>query len=41
MMLRRNVDMSLEYENMMKTLFEMTINERKKHKVRPKKFTIR
>ncbi len=41
MMSRRNVDMSLEYENMMKTLFEMTINERKKHKVRSKKFTIR
>ncbi|HVE37606.1 MAG TPA: hypothetical protein VNA18_05370, partial [Nitrososphaeraceae archaeon] len=41
MMSRRNVDMSLEYENMMRTLFEMTINERKKHKVRSKKFTIR
>ena len=41
MMSRRNVDMSLEYENMMRALFEMTINERKKHKVRSKKFTIR
>jgi len=41
MMSRRNVDMSLEYENMMKALFEMTINERKKQKVRSKKFTIR
>jgi UDP-N-acetylglucosamine diphosphorylase/glucosamine-1-phosphate N-acetyltransferase len=40
MMSRRNVNMSLEYENMMRTLFEMTINERKKHKVRQKKFTI-
>jgi UDP-N-acetylglucosamine diphosphorylase/glucosamine-1-phosphate N-acetyltransferase len=41
MMSRRNMDMSLEYENMMRTLFEMTINERKKHKVHSKKFTIR
>jgi hypothetical protein len=41
MMSRRNVDMSLEYENMMRTIFEMTINERKKHKVLSKKFTIR
>jgi len=41
MMARRNVDMSLEYENMMRTLFEMTINERKKYKVRKKDFTLR
>ena len=41
MMSRRNVYMSSEYENMMKTLFEMTINERKKAKVRKKEFTIR
>jgi UDP-N-acetylglucosamine diphosphorylase/glucosamine-1-phosphate N-acetyltransferase len=41
MMARRNEGMSLEYEKMMRTLFEMTINERKKHKVRSKKFTIR
>lgn len=41
MMLRRNVHMSSEYENMMKTLFEKTINERKKAKVRKKEFTIR
>ena len=41
MMSRRNVRMSSEYENMMKTLFEMTINERKKAKVRKTEFTIR
>lgn len=41
MMLRRNVHMSSEYENMMQTLFEKTINERKKAKVRKKEFTIR
>jgi UDP-N-acetylglucosamine diphosphorylase/glucosamine-1-phosphate N-acetyltransferase len=41
MMSRRNVHMSSEYENMMKTLFEMTINERKKAKVPKKEFTIR
>lgn len=40
MMSRRNVDMSLEYENMMRTIFEKTINERKKNKVRSQKFTI-
>ncbi len=40
-MSRRNVRMSSEYENMMKTLFEMTINERKKAKVLKKEFTIR
>jgi UDP-N-acetylglucosamine diphosphorylase/glucosamine-1-phosphate N-acetyltransferase len=40
MMSRRNVHMTLEYENMMKTLFEMTINERKRSKVRKKEFTI-
>jgi UDP-N-acetylglucosamine diphosphorylase/glucosamine-1-phosphate N-acetyltransferase len=41
MMSRRNVYMTSEYENMMKTVFEMTINERKKAKVRKKEFTIR
>lgn len=41
MMSRRNVRMSSEYENMMKTLFEMTSNERKKAKVLKKEFTIR
>ena len=40
MMSRRNVGMTLEYENMMKTLFEMTVNERKRSKVRKKEFTI-
>lgn len=40
MMSRRNVSMSLEYENMMKTLFELTINERKKSKVLKKEFTL-
>ena len=40
MMSRRNVDMSLEYENMMRTVFEKTINERKKDKVRSQMFTI-
>jgi UDP-N-acetylglucosamine diphosphorylase/glucosamine-1-phosphate N-acetyltransferase len=40
MMSRRNVDMTLEYQNMMKTLFEMTINERKRSKVRKKEFTL-
>ena len=41
MMSRRNVHMSSEYESMMKTLFEMTNNERKKAKVPKKEFTIR
>jgi UDP-N-acetylglucosamine diphosphorylase / glucose-1-phosphate thymidylyltransferase / UDP-N-acetylgalactosamine diphosphorylase / glucosamine-1-phosphate N-acetyltransferase / galactosamine-1-phosphate N-acetyltransferase len=41
MMSRRNVDMSLEYENMMRTVFENTIIERKKNKVPSKMFTIR
>jgi len=40
MMSRRNVDMSSGYENMMKTLFEITINERKNAKVRKKEFTL-
>ena len=41
MMSRRNVNMSLEYETMMRTLFEITSNERKKYDVRSKRFTIR
>lgn len=41
MMSRRNVNMSLEYENMMRTLFAMTINERRKYKIREKEFTLR
>jgi UDP-N-acetylglucosamine diphosphorylase/glucosamine-1-phosphate N-acetyltransferase len=40
MMSRRNVDMSLEYENMMRTVFEKTVSERKRDKVRSKTFTI-
>ena len=40
MMSRRNMNMSLEYENMMRTLFEMTINERKKPNVHKKEFTL-
>jgi hypothetical protein len=41
MMSRRNVNMSLEYESMMRTLFEITSSERKKYDVRSKRFTIR
>lgn len=41
MMSRRNVNMSLEYETMMRTLFEITSSERKKYDVRSKRFTIR
>jgi hypothetical protein len=41
MMSRRNVNMSLEYEAMMRTLFEITSSERKKYDVRSKRFTIR
>ncbi|MGB7696739.1 MAG: putative sugar nucleotidyl transferase [Nitrososphaeraceae archaeon] len=41
MMSRRSVNMSAHYENMMKTIFDMTIKERKDYGVRPKRFTIR
>lgn len=41
MMSRRNINMSAHYENMMKTIFEMTRKERKDYGVRPKRFTIR
>ena len=41
MMSRRNINMSTHYENMMKTIFDMTIKERKDYGVRPKRFTIR
>jgi len=41
MMSRRNINMSAHYENMMKTIFDMTIKERKDYGVRPKRFTIR
>ena len=40
MMSRRNVNMSLPYEKMMKTLFEMTSKERNTYGVRPKRFTL-
>jgi len=41
MMSRRTINMSAHYENMMKTIFDMTIKERKDYGVRPKRFTIR
>ena len=41
MMSRRSVNMSAHYENMMKTIFDMTSKERKDYGVRPKRFTIR
>jgi CYTH domain-containing protein len=40
MMSRRNVNMSLPYEKMMKTLFDMTSKERNRYGVRPKRFTL-
>jgi len=40
MMSRRNVSMSLPYEKMMKTLFDMTSKERNMYGVRPKRFTL-
>lgn len=40
MMSRRNTSMSADYENMMKTIFDMTGKERKDYGVRPKRFTI-
>ena len=41
MMSRRNISMSTHYENMMKTIFDMTSKEREDYGVRPKRFTIR
>ena len=41
MMSRRNINMSAHYENMMKTIFDMTSKEREDYGVRPKRFTIR
>jgi hypothetical protein len=41
MMSRRNVNMSLEYETMMRKLFEITGSERKKYDIHSKRFTIR
>jgi UDP-N-acetylglucosamine diphosphorylase / glucose-1-phosphate thymidylyltransferase / UDP-N-acetylgalactosamine diphosphorylase / glucosamine-1-phosphate N-acetyltransferase / galactosamine-1-phosphate N-acetyltransferase len=40
MMSRRNVNMSLPYETMMRTLFEMTKKERKEYGVRSKRFAL-
>jgi UDP-N-acetylglucosamine diphosphorylase / glucose-1-phosphate thymidylyltransferase / UDP-N-acetylgalactosamine diphosphorylase / glucosamine-1-phosphate N-acetyltransferase / galactosamine-1-phosphate N-acetyltransferase len=40
MMSRRNISLSVHYENMMKTIFDMTSKERKSYGVRSKKFTI-
>jgi UDP-N-acetylglucosamine diphosphorylase/glucosamine-1-phosphate N-acetyltransferase len=40
MMSRRNVNMSLPYETMMRTLFEMTKKERKEYGVRSQRFTL-
>ena len=41
MMSRRNISMSTHYENMMKTIFDMTSKEREDYGVRSKRFTIR
>ena len=41
MMSRRNISMSVHFEKMMKTIFEMTSKERNSHGVRSKRFTIR
>ncbi len=41
MMSRRNVNMSLSYESMMRELFDVTRNERKEYGVRSKRFTLR
>jgi len=41
MMSRRNISMSSHYEKMMKTIFEMTSEERNRYGVRSKRFTIR
>ena len=40
MMSRRNVNMPLPYETMMRTLFDMTSKERKEYGVRSKRFTL-
>src|SRR6266498_3604064 len=41
MMSRRNVNMSISYESMMRELFDVTRNERKEYGVRSKRFTLR
>ena len=40
MMSRRNVNMSLPYESMLRVLYDMTTNERREYGVRPKRFTL-
>jgi hypothetical protein len=40
MMSRRNVNMSLPYETMMRTLFDMTSKERREYGVRSKRFSL-
>lgn len=40
MMSRRNVNMSLSYESMMRELFDVTRNERKEYGIRSKRFTL-
>jgi UDP-N-acetylglucosamine diphosphorylase/glucosamine-1-phosphate N-acetyltransferase len=40
MMSRRNVNMSLSYESMMRELFDVTSNERKEYGIRSKRFTL-
>jgi len=40
MMSRRNVNMSLPYESMLRVIYDMTANERRECGVRPKRFTL-
>jgi hypothetical protein len=40
MMSRRNVNMPLSYESMMRELFEVTRNERKEYGIRSKRFAL-
>ena len=40
MMSRRNVNMSLPYESMLKVIYDMTADERRERGVRPKRFTL-
>lgn len=40
MMSRRNVNMSLPYESMLRVIYDMTADERRQYGVRPKRFTL-
>jgi hypothetical protein len=40
MMSRRNVNMSLPYESMLRVIYDMTADERRECGVRPKRFTL-